>query len=345
MLKTALCEQLGIEHPIFSVGFGAGAGPEMAAAVSNAGGCGVIGGTGFEPSYLREKIRRLKALTDRPFGVNLILEEPEPEPVEVCIAERIPILVFFWGDPTPYLGDAHRNGVKVFIQVGSVEEARAAADAGVDAVIAQGVEAGGHVRGMTALSVLVPASVDAVKPLPVVASGGIADGRGLAAALALGAQAVSIGTRFVASEEAFVPPAYKEAIVAGTATDTVYAESLFDVWWPNAPHRVLRNAAVRDWEAAGRPPSGRRPGEGSIIGTRTRAGKTVEIQRYTSIMPTPEFSGDLESVPFWAGQSCSLVREIKPAAQIVRDMVREAEDVIQRLNGLVVAGEAAKVSR
>lgn len=331
-MKTELCERLAIEHPIFSVGFGAGAGPELVAAVSNAGACGVLGGGGgFPLPYLREQIRRVRALTTKPFGVNVILEQIEEGPIEACIDERVPLLVFFWGDPRPYVEPAHRNGVKVAIQVGSVEEAMAAADAGVDFVIAQGVEAGGHVRGTTALSVLVPAVVDAIGPVPVVASGGVADGRGLVAALSLGAQGVSMGTRFVASEEAYVPTAYKQRIVSSHAEDTVYSEDLFDVGWENAPHRVLRNSIVRDWEAAGKPRSGHRPGEGEVVGSVTRAGETWEVRKYGVVMPTPHFTGDLESISWWAGQSCSLVRDIKPAGQIVRDIVREAEEVINRL--------------
>jgi nitronate monooxygenase len=331
-MRTELCERLGIQHPIFSVGFGAGAGPELVAAVSNAGACGVLGGGGgFPLPYLREQIRRVRALTPRPFGVNVILEEIEEGPIEACIDEGVPLLVFFWGDPRPYVEPAHRNGVKVAIQVGSVQEAAAAADAGVDFVIAQGLEAGGHVRGTTALSVLVPTVVDAIAPVPVIASGGIADGRGLVAALSLGAQGVSMGTRFVASDEAFIPRIYKERIVSGQAEDAVYSEDLFDVGWQNAPHRVLRNAIVREWEAAGKPRSGHRPGEGKIVGSVSRAGDTWEVPRYGVVMPTPEFTGDLESISWWAGQSCGLVRDIKPAGQIVGDIVREAEAVIERL--------------
>jgi NAD(P)H-dependent flavin oxidoreductase YrpB (nitropropane dioxygenase family) len=331
MLKTELCKQLGIEHPILSAGFAAGAGPEVVAAVSNAGGCGVLGGSGFSVPYLREQIRRVRGKTSKPFGVNLILDEIEEGPIEACLEEQVPLLVFFWGDPRPYVQPAHARGVKLAIQVGSVHEARAAARAGVDFVIAQGMEAGGHVRGTTGLAVLIPAVVDAIAPVPVIASGGVADGRGLVAVLGLGGQGVSMGTRFVASEEAFVPRTYKERIVSSGADDTVYSEDLFDVGWPNAPHRVLRNAIVREWEAAGRPPSGQRPGTGTTVGTRTRDGKTAQIERYQSVTATPEFTGDLEYLPFWAGQSCGLVHEIKPAGEIVEDVVKEAEAVIERL--------------
>lgn len=331
-MKTDLCERLGIEHPILSVGFGAGAGPELVAAVSNAGGLGVLGGGGGYPvPYLREQIRRVRALTAKPFGVNVILEQIEEGPIEACIDEGVALLVFFWGDPRPYVEPAHRKGVKVAIQVGSVQEAAAATAAGVDFVIAQGLEAGGHVRGTTALSVLVPAVVDAIAPVPVVASGGVADGRGLVAALSLGAQAVSMGTRFVASAEAFVPQIYKQRIVSGEAEDTVYSEDLFNVGWENAPHRVLRNSIVSEWEAAGKPRSGQRPGEGTVVGSVTRAGETWEVRKYGVVMPTPQFTGDLDSISWWAGQSCSLVHDIKPAGQIVRDIVREAEEVIDRL--------------
>jgi NAD(P)H-dependent flavin oxidoreductase YrpB (nitropropane dioxygenase family) len=335
MLKTALCAQLGIEYPVLSAGIGPAATPELAAAVSNAGGCGVIGGGGHSGDFVRAQVRRARELTDRPFGINIILAgEDDPEPIEAAIAEHVPVLVFFWGDPAPYLSDAHRQGVKVLLQVGSVEEAASAAAAGTDAIIAQGSEAGGHVRGTTALSVIVPAVVDVVGKVPVIASGGIADGRGLVAALALGAQGVSLGTRFLASEEVSVPQRYKERVVTSTADDTVYLHDLFDVGWPGAPHRVIRNTVVLEWEAAGRPPSGQRPGEGTIVGTRTILGQTRELAKYAAAITTRDFEGDLESVPLWAGQSCSLVRDIKPAGQIVHDIVREATTVIEQLSRL-----------
>ena len=329
VLRTALCRQLGIECPIFSVGFALMAGPDLAAAVSNAGGCGVLGGTGIRGPFLRERIQRLRTLTKKPFGVNVILAIMRGEEIEVCLDERVPLVVLFWGDPAPYVRRAHERGVKVFIQVGSITEAVAAADAGVDAIIAQGMEAGGHVKSTTALSAIVPAVADA--PIPVIASGGIADGRGLVAALSLGAQGVSMGTRFVASRESYIHEDYKARVVEGTAEDTVYSE-LFDVGWSGAPHRVLRNKLVREWEAAGRPPSGQRPGEGSIIGTSTLPDGTVwEIRKYAAMNPTPDFTGDLEQAPLWAGESCSQVKEIKPAAQIIEDIMRQAQDIVAEM--------------
>jgi NAD(P)H-dependent flavin oxidoreductase YrpB (nitropropane dioxygenase family) len=331
MLKTALCRQVGIEYPIFSVGMGGGmAGPELVAAVSKAGACGVLGMGGLPAPYIRQQIQRLRTLTDKPFGVNILLPLLQEGQIETCLDEKIPLLVLFWGDPKPYVEGAHRHGTKVFVQVGSVEEARAAAEAGVDAIIAQGVEAGGHVKSTTSLSTIVPAVVEAVKPVPVIAAGGIANGRGVMAALSLGAQAVSMGTRFLASEETGVIRAYKERVVESRAEDTVYT-LLFDIGWPDAAHRVLRNKAVEAWEAAGRPASGQRPAEGSVIGTMPLAGTTVEVVRYGVFPPMPGFTGDMEYTALYAGESCSLVNDIKPAAQIVRDIGREAEEVIQKM--------------
>jgi NAD(P)H-dependent flavin oxidoreductase YrpB (nitropropane dioxygenase family) len=178
----------------------------------------------------------------------------------------------------------------------------------------------------------VPAVVEAVHPLPVVASGGIADGAGLVAALALGAQGVSIGTRFVASREAFVRSEYKQRVVEAGAEDTVYAADLFDIGWPDAPHRALRNRVVAEWEAAGKPPSGSRPAEGTHIGTYRRIDRSVaEVPRYASFMATPDFEGDIDLAPLWAGESCQLVDSIEPAADIVADIVAEAEAILERM--------------
>ncbi len=331
-LRTSICPILGIQWPILSVGFGAGAGPELAAAVSDAGGFGVLGGTGMPPEYLRAACERTRALTGRPFGVNLIIgDDPDAEDLEyyagamsAAAAGGASAAVLFWGDASPFVREAHNLGLRVLIQVGSVQEAHSAADAGVDAVIAQGVEAGGHIRGTTSIWELLPATVAAIAPTPALASGGIGDGQGIARAIEAGAQGVSLGTRFVASHEADVHPEYKSRVVASSAADAVYTRDLFDVGWPDAPHRALRNRAHTDWEAAGRPPSGSRPGEGTSIGTRIYPWSTTDWIRYAPGMATREFDGDLDLAPLWAGESCSVVNDIKPAGDIVRDLVRDA---------------------
>ena len=332
--------RFGIEYPVFSVGFGAGARAELVAAVSNAGGFGVLGASGVPPELLAREVTRTRALTDHPFGINIIVaDDPGSEPEEdrqffsaqirASADEGSAAVVLFWGDASPYVRVAHDAGVKVLIQVGSVEEAVGAAEAGVDAVIAQGVEAGGHVRGSTSIWELLPATVEAVVPLPVLASGGIGDGAGLARALELGAQGVSLGTRFVASDEANVHDGYKRRVVESTAEDTVYTADLYDVWWPNAPHRTLRNRTYAEWDAAGRPAPGARPGEGAIVGTRrSYTGDVIEWPRYATGMITPDFEGELEYAPMWAGESCSVVNDVKPAAEIVRELARDARSAL-----------------
>lgn len=331
MLKTRLCSDLKIDHPILSAPLGAGtAGPELAAAVSEAGGLGLLGMGGLPAPVIREHIRDVRKRTSNPFGAGLLLPLLAGGEVEVCIEERVPVLFLFWGDVAPHVEKAKRAGIRVFAQVGSVAEAKAAAAAGVDAIVAQGFEAGGHVRGTTSLTTLLPAIVQAVAPLPVVAAGGIADGRGLVAALGLGAQAVSMGTRFLASEESRASREYKLRVAGACAEDTVHT-MLFDIGWPDAAHRVLRNKAVEEWEAAGRPPSGQRPGEGEIVG-RMPAGDTMtDVPRYFVGCPMIGFDGDQEYIALYAGESCSLVNDIRPAAAIVRDVIAEAERVLRAL--------------
>lgn len=338
MLATPLCATLGIRYPIFNVGFARGALGDLAAAVSNAGGCGVIGAGPVPADGLREDIRRVRQLTEGPFGVNVIIAGmafPEAAPtvegrIAVCLEERVPVLVLFWGDPAPFVAEARRAGTKLLVQVGSVEEAEAAAGAGVDAVIAQGSEAGGHVRSRTPIWEILPACVEAIAPVPVLASGGIGDGAGIARALALGAQGVSLGTAFVASEEANILTEYKRRVVECSAEDTVYTEDLFDVGWPDAPHRTLRGATFEEWDAGGRPPSGERPGEGTVIGTLDEGWGARDVVRYSPLMGTPGFTGDVNYLPMWAGESIDSVHAVEPAGEIVRRLVREAEAALRR---------------
>ena len=322
---------------------GTGAGPDLAAAVSNAGGFGVIGASAFLPDAIPGLIAQVRDRTARPFGVNFIIDERDSsdedkaitrQQVNAAITERVAAVILFWGDPAPYVEEAHRYGVRIIIQVGSLDEAKAAAAAGVDAVIAQGVEAGGHVEGTTSIWTLLPAVVEAITPRPALASGGIGDGAGVARAIGLGAQGVSLGTRFVASDEFSAHPAYKQRIVEGTASDTVLNE-LYDVWWPNAPHRTLRNKTLAEWEAAGRPPSGHRPGEGTSIGRRRiGSGDIVDWPRYAIGVAPPDFDGDIEYAPLWAGESCSVVNDIKPAGDIVRDLARDADAILAAAAGM-----------
>jgi NAD(P)H-dependent flavin oxidoreductase YrpB (nitropropane dioxygenase family) len=327
-IKTALTERLGIELPIIQAPMGGAAGPALAAAVSNAGGLGMLVPWRAKIETVRQQIRETRALTSRPFGVNLVLDFPQEERLEACLEERVPIISFFWGDPSALAARAKAAGAIVLHTVGSAAEARRAVDGGVDIVVAQGWEAGGHVRGMVATLPLVPAVVDAVAPVPVVAAGGIADGRGLAAVLALGAAGAWIGTRFLASDEATIHPRYRQRLFDARETDTAYLKDLFDVRWPNAPHRALRNRTVDTWEAAGCPPSGKRPGEGDVIATSRSSGPIVRYQSYT---PSADAEGDIDALSLWAGQGVGLVAKTQPAADIVREIAEEAAAILRRL--------------
>jgi nitronate monooxygenase len=333
MLKMPLCHLLGIEYPIFSVGMGINmAGPELVAAVSDAGGCGVLGSGGLPAPAMRAQIRALRARTNKPFGVNIIMPMMQDGQVEVAIEEKVPFIVFFWGDPSPYIAAAHAAGVKVFLQVGSIEEGIAAAEMGVDVIIAQGIEAGGHVKSKTSLSTIVPALAEKLKPIPVIAAGGIATGRGIAAALSLGAQGVSLGTRFLATTEARVMEEYKHMIVDARAEDTVYT-SLFNVGWDDAEHRVLRNRDYDEWEAAGAAAPGQRLGEGTVVAKLDMFGTLIDIPKYSVTPPLLGYQGDLQHAALYAGESVRLIDDIKPAAQVVADLVRETEAVLAELRG------------
>jgi NAD(P)H-dependent flavin oxidoreductase YrpB (nitropropane dioxygenase family) len=327
-MQTALCECLGIELPIIQAPMGGAAGPVLAAAVSNAGGLGMLVPWRADLATVRQQIRETRSLASRPFGINLNLEFPQQERLEAALDEGVRIISFFWRDPVALVPLAKAAGAIVLHTVGTAMAARRAVDCGVDVIVAQGWEAGGHVRGTVATLPLIPVVVDAVSPVPVVAAGGIADGRGLAAALALGAAGAWIGTRFLASREATIHPRYRELLFAACENDTIFADELFDVTWLKAPHRVLRNKTVEAWEAAGCPPSGKRPGEGEVVATSKSVGPIV---RYRSYTPGPDAEGDIEAMSLWAGQSVGLVSKFQPAGDIVHEIAEQAKATLRQL--------------
>src|SRR5215467_3441673 len=334
-MRTGFCDLLGIEHPIVAAPMGPDlTGPELVAAVSNAGGLGILQAQFCPPPVFRDEIRRVRALTARPFGVNLLLHFPVEDQIAVCLDERVPVLSLFWGDPTPYIGRAHAAGTKVFHQVGSVADAKRSAAAGVDIIIAQGAEAGGHVAGEVSTLALVPRVVDAVAPRPVAAAGGIGDARGLVAVLALGAQAAVLGTRFLASAESRAHTHYKQKLVAANEEDTVRT-ILFGYGWPNAPHRTLRTAFVRQWLGQEGRGQESRPDE-PIVGQTIIGGQPMPVLRFMGFPPNSDARGDIDSMDLLAGQSVGLIHDVKPASQIVGELVAEARQIIsQRLAGLI----------
>lgn len=329
MISTRFTRLLDIRHPVALAGMGGVGRAELAAAVSNAGGLGILGMIRMSPDYIRKQIRRTRALTKQPFGVNLVPPcAPAPGGVdaqlEVCFEERVPVLSLFWCDAAPFMGRCRAAGVAVILQVGSSDEARAAADAGVDVIVAQGTEAGGHVRGQLGLHALLPAVVDAVAPIPVLAAGGIVNGRGLAAAISLGADGAWVGTRFVASVESEAHPDYKKRLLQATGSDTVISKIPRVEWPPDAAYRVLRNA-ITDGAA---PPS-------KPIARVRRGDNFFELPVFTSAPPDVHTEGRTELMANYASQSVGLIREILPAAAIVEQMVSETEDTIRGLPALL----------
>jgi NAD(P)H-dependent flavin oxidoreductase YrpB (nitropropane dioxygenase family) len=327
-VKTDLSDLIGIDLPIIQAPMGSASCPALAGAVSNAGGLGMLALSWTEPSDVRRVIRETRGLTQRPFGINLVLDWPQEERLAICLEEQVPVISFFFGNALPFVERIHSAGALVCVTVGSAEDARTAVAGGVDFVVAQGWEAGGHVAGQVATLPLVRAVVTAVAPTPVVAAGGIADGAGLAAALVLGASGAWIGTRFMASQEAAIHPRFREMLLASKETDTIYTQ-LFDVGWPGRPHRVLRNKTVTAWEAAGSPPSSERPGEGELVGTSKSRGPIV---RYQSTTPPLDADGDIEAFSLFAGQGVGLLSKEQSAADIVHEISQEAEAALHRLS-------------
>ena len=321
-MMSAICERLGIEIPIIQAPMGGAVGPALASAVSNAGGLGTLALWGADIEALRRQVRETRALTSKPFAVNLNLEFPQEERLDACLQEGVPIISFFWRDPSALVARAKAGGAVVLHTVSTAKEARHAVECGVDIVVAQGWEAGGHVRGTVATMPLIPAVVDAVGSVPVVAAGGIADGRGLAAALALGASGAWIGTRFLASNEVAIHSHYRERLLRATEDDTAYLEELFDIGWPKAPHRVQRNSTVAAWEAAGRPATGKRPGEGDVLATRPDGS---QVLRYQTASYGRELEGAVEECALFAGLGVDFVKDLPPAGKLVERLWRECQ--------------------
>lgn len=307
-LRTRLTELLGIEHPIIQGGMAWTATAELAAAVSNAGGLGIIGAGHMPTELLREQIRNAKAATDRPFGVNLMLLTPHIDDlVQLVLDEHVPVVTTGAGNPGKYMAALKEQGIKVLPIAPSTALAKRMESIGADAIIGEGMEAGGHIGELTTM-VLTPQLVDAVS-IPVVAAGGIADGRGVAAAFALGAEGVQVGTRFMCAEECTIHPSVKEQVVKAKDRDTVVTGRS-----TGHPVRVIKNKLSRQIIELDRD---NRPEEIETLG----AGKLALAMRH----------GDTDMGSLMAGQAAALVCRIEPASAIVQEMMNEAELVMARL--------------
>jgi enoyl-[acyl-carrier protein] reductase II len=321
-IRTPICDMLGIKYPILLAGMGGVSYADLCAAVSNAGGFGTLGMAGRSTKDIAEEIRKTRDLTDKPFGVDLLAAVPESleRTADIIIEGGARAFISGLGVPPPHLVKKfHDAGLKVMNVNGAVKHARSAEAGGLDAVIAQGTEAGGHTGRVAALA-LIPQVVDAVK-IPVIAAGSIVDGRGLAAALALGAQGVWIGTRFIASREAHAGGLYRQVIVDAGDEDTIITRS-----YSGKPMRVFRNEWVADWEKR---PQDIQPFPAQAI-LSSQAGVMGGI------------GGQIEGLSrersaFAMGQGAGAIHDVKTAAEIVRDIMAETEAIICRLPALITA--------
>jgi NAD(P)H-dependent flavin oxidoreductase YrpB (nitropropane dioxygenase family) len=322
MLHTRVCDLLNVSHPIVLGGMASGTSVPLVAAVSGAGGLGTLGVTGFSPSQVREQVAAIRALTSKPFGVNFLLFETQEASFAAALEARPPVMSLAWARPEqnlrPYIQRVHDAGLLAMYMASEVPEAIRAAEAGADVIVAQGTEGGGHVGWIASLP-LVPMVVRAVAPLPVLAAGGIADGRGMVAALALGAEGVLLGTRFLATDESPLHANLKQAIVRSNGHDTVLTE-IPDIAagrvWPGAMARTLRNRFVEQW-----------------------AGREWTLRRHAhaarEAMQTARANGDAEHAAILIGQDAGLIDSILPASEIVQRIVTEAARIIADLQPLL----------
>jgi len=312
MLHTPLCELLGIRYPILQGGMAWIATAELSAAVSEAGGLGILGGGNAPPDYVRDQIHRTRQLTDKPFGVNIPLFSPYvDEVVEVCIEEGVPVVATGAGNPALIMPRLKEAGVKVIPVVASVALARRVEQMGADAIVAEGMESGGHI-GDVATFPLIPQVVDAVK-IPVIAAGGIGDGRGLVAALALGAMGVQMGTRFICTTECIAHDNYKQALVRARDRSTMTTGHSI-----GHPVRALRNPMTRKFQEL------------------ERKGVTEEeiIEFGTGKLRLAVEKGDMKQGSVMAGQICGLIHEVLPVRELIEGMIAQAQEVIEQLNSL-----------
>ncbi len=323
MIHTRICDLLGIPHPIVLGGMGNATTAPLVAAVSNAGGFGTLGTSGFDAATLDQEIAAIHERTDKPFGINHLLFQLKEDMYGVTLRARPTLVALAWArreqNLRGYIQRAHDAGAKVMYMAGEVPEARRAAEAGADILVAQGSEAGGHVGWMASLP-LVPMMVKALAPVPVLCAGGIADGCGLAAALALGAEGVLLGTRFLATHESPLHANFKQAIVDSDGHDTVLTE-IPDLAgqrvWPGAMSRAKRNRFIERW--AGR--------EWAIRQNAAEIGKELAKARA---------AGDIDNASLSYGQDAGLIESIKSVKEVIQDIIVEAEHIISgRLPGLM----------
>ena len=312
MIRTEICELLQIKYPILQGGMAWVATSELAAAVSNAGGLGIIGAGNAPGEVIKKEIEKIKQLTDKPFGVNIMFLSPfVDEIIELVYRERVPVVTTGAGNPGKYIPKLKERDIKVIPVVPSVALAKKMEHIGADAVIAEGTEAGGHIGELTTMA-LVPQIADVVK-IPVIAAGGIGDARGFISALALGAKGVQMGTIFVCSEECTVHENYKNAVIkAGDRSTVITGRST------GHPVRMIKNELYREFDKL------------------EKSGASVEeIEKLgAGRLRLACIEGDVDMGSVMAGQISGLIKEIKPVKEIIENIIAECDSVISRLNYL-----------
>jgi nitronate monooxygenase len=331
-LHTPLCDLLGCRYPILQAGMGGVARAELVSAVSNAGGYGFLGMVRERPELISREIDAVRDRTAGPFGVNLIPAATDPslleEELTACFERHVHSICFFWDVDEGAVARAKGAGCLVLYQVGSIEDAVAAKHAGADIVIAQGFEAGGHVRGVVSSLVLLPQVVGAVS-IPVVASGGFASGDALVAALALGAQGIHCGTAFLATEESFAHEHHKRSVMAAHSEDTVYTDVFAINWPPASPVRTIRNSVTRE---LGNDLLGYRSDDQPCEVIAEEDGRP--IYKFSTDSPLRTTIGDLEALPGFAGQVTGLIKTIPSAADLVSAIMQSAQQAFDRLESI-----------
>lgn len=330
-IHTILTKKLRLRYPIIAAPLGRGSTPEFLGALAREGALGFVALAHMPETEVRQTLSGYVASAggaDR-FGVNLVLIADQTRRLEAALDAGCRVVSFLRGDPAPYVRRAKDAGATVFWTVSGPAEARRAADEGVDFIVAQGREAGGHLTGEAPLMTILPAVIDAAQGIPVVAAGGIADGRGLAAALSLGACGAWMGTRFIASNESGSHPGHKQLVVESGFSDLVET-TIFDGGWPNSPHRVIANSTYRKWQAAGSQPTGSRPGEGEKIGTFPEGGPML---RYNVSAPWETMDGEWEAGPLYAGTTAALITSVEPVGDVLARTADEAEAALKRSFG------------
>jgi nitronate monooxygenase len=321
----ALMALFGLKYPIFEAPHGRQTCSDLAIAVSNAGAMGALAGLG-NPDETRDEVSKVRSATKGPFFVNFLLalapmSGSEPTSLRAALDAGAPVVQFSWGMPTKEAVAAIRAaGARMGMQVTSAESARAALDLGADYLVCQGTEAGGHVQATRELHETLPIVLEEARQRPVVASGGIGNGKGIREALLDGASAAMLGTRFVATVESYAHPAYKQAIIAAHANDTALTNCFQDGWL--ATHRVLRNRTFVMWDAAGCPPPGQRPGEGDVLAIRPDGSK---IRRYRRESPLRDSEGAITECALYTGRSVDFVKDLPAASELVKRLWRECE--------------------